>query len=99
MVKNVTKSFLRSSSAWDIVLLGIALAIDLVGILPLPFDVPDAALEALFLMYLGVPPARSILGGATELVPILDLIPWCTLTVLYRRFGVDFGGLSRFFGK
>ncbi|HMK45160.1 MAG TPA: hypothetical protein VK436_00905, partial [Methanocella sp.] len=53
--------------------------------------------EALFLMYVGVSPAKSILVSLINLVPVLNLFPWCTLAVLHAKFGVRMGGLSKLF--
>jgi len=97
MSENAEIRFQGPTSSWDIVLLFAALIIDLADLIP--FNIPGAALEWLFLMYLGVPPLRSTLGAVTEVIPLLDVIPWCTLTVLHRRFGVRLGGLSKFFEK
>jgi hypothetical protein len=95
MAENVYKLLRGPASSWDVVLLVIALMIDLADLLP--FNFPAAAIEALFLMYLGVPPMASVSRGVTDLVPILEVIPWCTLTVLHKRFGLSLGGLSWLF--
>lgn len=44
--------------------------------------------EAVFLTAIGVPPIKSVLAGGIDLVPILEIMPWCTLGVLDRKFGV-----------
>jgi hypothetical protein len=85
------------SRHWNAALLLAAVVIDLVELLP--FNVPASAVAALFLMYIGVPPGRSITKGIADLVPVVELIPWCTLAVLNRRYGVDMGGLSFLFGE
>ncbi len=95
MAENVNKSLRGPASTWDIVLLIVALIIDFADLIP--FNFPAAAIEALFLMYLGVPPMASVLRGVSDLVPVLEIIPWCTLTVLHRRFGLNLGGLSWLF--
>jgi hypothetical protein len=95
MAENINKLLRGPASAWDIVLLIVAIFIDLVDLLP--FNVPGAAIEAVFLMYLGVPPMASVLRGVSDMVPVLEIIPWCTLTVLHKRFGLSIGGLSWLF--
>ena len=98
MAENVKTIFKGPALPGDLALLLIALAIDFADFLP--FNVPGAAAETLFLLYLGVPPVRSLVRGITEVVPVIDLIPWCTLTVLHTRYGVSFGGLNGlFFGS
>ncbi len=95
MAENVNKFLRGPASSWDIVLLIVALIIDFADLIP--FNFPGAAIEALFLMYLGVPPMASVLTGVSDLVPVIEVIPWCTLTVLHRRFGLNLGGLSGLF--
>lgn len=74
---------------WNFSLLTIAVAIDLVDLLP--FNFPASALTTVFLIYLGVTPSTAIIGGLIDLIPVLDLFPWCTLAVLYKKFGVSWG--------
>lgn len=95
MAENINKFLHGPASTWDVVLLIAAIVIDFADLLP--FNVPGAAIEALFLMYLGVPPMASVLRGVSDLVPVIEIIPWCTLTVLHRRFGLNLGGLSWLF--
>ena len=95
MAENVNKLLRGPVSTWDIVLLIVALIIDFADLIP--FNFPAAAIEALFLMYLGVPPMASVMRGVSDLVPVLEIIPWCTLTVLHKRFGLSLGGLSSLF--
>lgn len=82
---------------WAITLLAVALFIDLADLMP--FNIPASALETLFLMYIGVPPGPSLLRGVIDIIPIVDLIPWCTLAVLHIYFGVSLGGLAWLFGE
>ena len=92
MAENVKTNYKGPAWSGDLALLLIALAIDFADFLP--FNVPGAAAETLFLLYLGVPPVKSLVRGITEVIPVIDLIPWCTLTVLHTRYGVSFGGLN-----
>ena len=90
----------------DYALLGIALFIDLVDVIPLPLDaigigfileLPLSAVEWGFLRAIGVPLGKSFGEAAFDLVPIADLVPWCTLAVLDRRFNVKIPFMTKFF--
>jgi|SRR5208337_3615424 hypothetical protein len=90
----------------DYALLGIALFIDLVDVVPLPLDaigvgfileLPLSAVEWGFLRAIGVPMGKSFSEAAADLIPIVDLMPWCTLAVLDRRFNVKIPFLTGFF--
>lgn len=93
MPENVSTGRKGRSSSRDYALLGIALIIDFIDLVP--FNLPGSALAALFMMYLGSPPINSVAKGLMDLVPVLEWMPWCTLTVLHMRFGVSFGRLDR----
>lgn len=81
--------------SWENLLLAVAIFIDISDFIP--FNIPTAVLEALFLMYLGISPSRTIVAGIVDVIPIVNLFPWCTLAVLHTRYGVDLGGLSKLF--
>ena len=93
MAENARPGRKGRASSKDYALLGIALLIDFVDLIP--FNLPGSALTALFMMYLGAPPVNSIAKGLMDLVPVLEWMPWCTLAVLHTRFGVDFGKFNR----
>jgi hypothetical protein len=87
----------------DIALLIVALAIDFVDLLPLEligvgflYELPLAAIETMLLMHVGAPPKNAVLAGGLDLIPFLDWIPWSTMAVLDRRFGVKLPFVSRF---
>jgi hypothetical protein len=90
----------------DYALLGIALCIDLVDVIPLPLDaigigflleLPLSTVEWGFLRAIGVPSGKSFGEAALDLVPFVDIMPWCTLAVLDRRFNVKIPFLTGFF--
>ncbi|WP_052310010.1 hypothetical protein [Methanocella arvoryzae] len=81
--------------SWDNLLLALAIFIDVADFIP--FNLPVSAIEAVFLMYLGVAPSRTIIAGIIDFIPIVHFFPWCTLAVLHMRYGVNLGGLSKLF--
>ena len=96
----------KVASTSDYTLLGIAIVIDVVTMIP--FDVtgigfiieaPLLAGEAFFLKSLGVPSVKSVLGAVWDFVPILDIMPWCTLAVLDKRFGVKVPYLTKLYNR
>lgn len=99
---------MNGNSTMDYVLLGVALFIDLIDVLPLPldalgigflFELPLSAVEWMFLRSVGVPPGRSFGEAIVDLIPIVDIMPWCTLAVLDRRFGFKIPVITRLFNK
>ena len=92
------------ASMSDYTLLGIAIVIDVVTMIPfdatgvgLVIEAPLLAGEAYFLKSLGVPTMKSVLGALWDFVPLLDIMPWCTLAVLDKKFGVRVPYLTGFF--
>jgi hypothetical protein len=86
-----------------VALLIVAVAIDFFDLLPLDlvglgllYELPLAAIETMLLMHVGAPPRNALLVGGLDLVPFVDWIPWSTLAVLDRRFGVQIPLVSRF---
>ncbi len=84
------------------VLLCTALVIDLADLIPLDlvglglvYELPLSIVETLLLLRLGVPKRNSVLAGALDLIPIIDIIPWATLAVLDRRFGIQLPVITR----
>lgn len=87
----------------SIALLIVAIGIDFFDLLPLElvgigflYELPLAAIETMLLMHLGAPPRNALLAGGLDLIPVVDWIPWSTLVVLDRRFGVKLPIISRF---
>lgn len=81
--------------------LGLALAIDftdavpsellfLIGLPPVAmgYEAAVSVVEAAYLSYLGVPAVKWLAMSGTDLLPFVDIIPWCTLAVLDKRFHV-----------
>ncbi len=84
------------------VLLCAALVIDLADLVPLDliglgliYELPLSVVETLLLIHLGVPKRNSVLAGVLDLIPVIDIIPWTTLAVLDRRFGVRLPVIGR----
>ncbi|HTY91852.1 MAG TPA: hypothetical protein VMC84_11815 [Methanocella sp.] len=90
--------------------LGLALLIDfsdvipgellfLIGLEPIwvPYDAAVTVVEAAYLSYLGVPAVKWLAMSGTDLLPIIDVIPWCTLAVLDKRFNVKVPVVTRLF--
>lgn len=82
-------------NSWDNLLLAIAIFIDISDFIP--FNLPSSALEAMFLMYIGISPVRTIVTGLIDFIPLVHFFPWCTLAVLHLRYGVNLGGMSKLF--
>ena len=96
----------HSFSASDYTLLGIAIVIDLVTAIPFDItgigviiEVPLLALEASFLRSLGVPSIKSIFGAALDFIPVLDIMPWCTLAVLDKKFHIKIPCVTKIFNR
>ena len=53
--------------------------------------------EAAFLNHLGVPIVNVLAMSGSELLPLVDVIPWCTLAVLDTRFDVKIPLVTRLF--
>ena len=92
-----------ASDLGGLALLIVAISIDLLDLLPLEiigigflYELPLAAIETMLLMHVGAPPRNALIAGGLDLVPFVDLIPWSTLAVLDRRFGVKLPLVSRF---
>ena len=90
--------------------LGLALLIDfsdavpadllfLIGLEPvfLGYDAAITLVEAAFLSYMGVPAVKWLAMSGTDLLPIIDIIPWCTLAVLDRRFHIRIPLVTKLF--
>jgi hypothetical protein len=90
--------------------LAIAMAIDFadaipsellfaLGLVPIPvgYEAGVGLVEAAFLNYLGVPIVKVLTLTGTDLLPLVDVIPWCTLAVLDTRFGVKLPLMTRLF--
>ena len=75
-----------------------AIPFDITGI-GLIIAIPLLAVEASFLRSLGVPSMKSIFGAFWDFVPVLDIMPWCTLAVLDKKFGVKLPLVTRLFNR
>ena len=94
----------------NIAVLGLALLIDfvddvpidllfLIGLAPVSigYDAAITVAEAAFLSYMGVPATKWLAMSGTDLIPVVNLMPWCTLAVLDKRFGIKIPVLTRLF--
>ena len=90
--------------------LGLALLIDLSDVVPgellflfglepvwVPYDAAVSVVEAAYLSYLGVPAVKWLAMSGTDLLPIIDIVPWCTLAVLDRRFNIKIPLVTKLF--
>ncbi|WP_424358844.1 hypothetical protein [Methanocella sp. MCL-LM] len=90
--------------------LALALAIDFADLVPddllfatglLPVAVGASAaisvVEAAYLNHLGVPIVNLLVMSGTDMLPFVDVIPWCTLAVLDRRFGLKIPYVTKLF--
>lgn len=69
------------------------------GIVPIAigFDLWITVAEISFLRKRGVPASKAMAIGAVDLIPYIDLIPWCTLTVLDKEYNVRVSYMSGLF--
>ena len=60
------------------------------GLVPIPvgYEAGVGLVEAAYLNYLGVPIVKVLAMTGADLLPLVDIIPWCTLAVLDTRFGL-----------
>ncbi len=90
--------------------LGLAMAIDftdavpsellfLIGLPPISmgYEAAVSVVEAAYLSYLGVPAVKWLAMSGTDLLPLVDIIPWCTLAVLDRRFHIKIPMVTKLF--
>jgi hypothetical protein len=101
-----SKAAERNVSTSDYSLLGIAIVIDFVTAIPFSLsgigiivELPLMVSEALFLKSLGVPPMKSVFGAVWDFIPFLDIMPWCTLAVLDKKFGVKLPYLTKLYNR
>jgi len=71
----------------------------LIGLPPvaLGYESGISVVEAAYLSYLGVPVVNWLAMSGTDLLPVVDLIPWCTLAVLDRRFNLKIPLVTKLF--
>jgi hypothetical protein len=94
----------------NVAVLGLALVIDFVddvpadllffiGLAPVSvgFDAAITLVEAAFLSYMKVPAVKWLGMSGSDLIPLVNLVPWCTLAVLDKRFGIKIPLLTRLF--
>ncbi|MCD1294366.1 hypothetical protein CUJ83_05055 [Methanocella sp. CWC-04] len=90
--------------------LGLALLIDFtdavpsellfaVGLIPVPIALEGgiSVVQAAFLTHLDVPVAKALTMTGVDLIPFIDIIPWCTLAVLDKRFNLKIPYLTGMF--
>ncbi len=94
----------------NVAALGLALLIDFsdavpsemlfaIGLVPVAvgYEACVSVVEAAYLSYLGVPAVKWLAMSGTDLLPLVDIIPWCTLAVLDRRFNVKIPLVTKLF--
>jgi hypothetical protein len=69
------------------------------GLVPIPvgYEAGVGLAEAAFLNHLGVPIVNVLTLTGADLLPLVDVIPWCTLAVLDTRFGLKIPLVTRLF--
>jgi hypothetical protein len=69
------------------------------GLVPIPvgYEAGVGLVEAAFLNHLGVPIVNVLTLTGADLLPFVDVIPWCTLAVLDTRFGLKIPLMTRLF--
>ncbi len=69
------------------------------GLVPIPvaYEAGVGLAEAAFLNHLGVPVVNLLTLTGADLLPLVDVIPWCTLAVLDTRFGLKIPLVTRLF--
>jgi hypothetical protein len=85
----------------DYAALGLALLIDFTDLVPsellfviglapisLGYEAAISLVEAAYLSYLGVPAVKWLAMSGSDLLPLVDVVPWCTIAVLDKRFNV-----------
>lgn len=90
--------------------LGLALLIDFSDAVPsellfflglepvsLGYEAAVSVVEAAYLSYLGVPAVKWLAMSGSDLLPLVDIVPWCTLAVLDKRFNVRMPLVTRLF--
>jgi hypothetical protein len=100
----------RHSILQNLGALGVAMVIDFadavpsellfaLGLVPIPvgYEAGVGLVEAAFLNHLGVPIVNVLTLTGADLLPFVDVIPWCTLAVLDTRFGLKIPLMTRLF--
>lgn len=94
----------------DYAALGLALLIDFTDLVPsellfviglapvsLGYEAAISLIEAAYLSYLGVPAVKWLAMSGSDLLPLVDVVPWCTLAVLDKRFNVKVPLVTKLF--
>jgi hypothetical protein len=94
----------------DYAALGLAFLIDFTDLVPsellfaiglapvsLGYEAAISLVEAAYLSYLGVPAVKWLAMSGSDLLPLVDVVPWCTLAVLDKRFNVKVPYVTRLF--
>jgi hypothetical protein len=70
-----------------------------IGLVPVAVGASAAVsiVEAAYLNYLGVPIVKVLAVSGTDMLPFIDVIPWCTMAVLDRRFGLKIPLVTKLF--
>lgn len=94
----------------DYAALGLALLIDFTDLVPsellfalglvpvsVGYEATISLVEAAYLSYLGVPAVKWLAMSGSDLLPFVDVIPWCTIAVLDKRFNIKIPYVTRLF--
>lgn len=100
----------KPSPVQNIGILGLAMIIDFadavpsellfaLGLVPVSmgYEAGVSLVEAAFLNHLGVPIVKVLTMSGADLLPLVDVIPWCTLAVLDTRFNLKIPLLTKMF--
>jgi hypothetical protein len=70
-----------------------------IGLIPVAVGASAAIsiVEAAYLNHLGVPIVKVLAMSGTDMLPLVDVIPWCTLAVLDKRFGLKIPLVTKLF--
>lgn len=94
----------------DYAALGLAILIDFTDLVPsevlfviglapisLGYEAAISLVEAAYLSYLGVPAVKWLAMSGSDLLPLVDIVPWCTIAVLDKRFNFKIPFVTRLF--
>lgn len=74
-------------------------ALAVMGLIPIPigYEAGISVVEAAYLNHLGVPMVNLLVLSGIDLIPFIDIIPWCTMAVLDTRFNIKIPYVTNLF--